>query len=197
MLFRSLIGLSTLGLLITAWGTDLFEKGAQEKALWLLHIVLGYVLCAALLARIAWGLIGPKYARFSAHWHPLEWRQTLRNFRLKPLREHKALGHYPPASAVYLAVYLILVTMVVTGLLLAAIEHGMGPFTSQLYDHVWLKTLFKEPHEVGSYALVGFIALHLAALIWHETKDKMPIAQSMISGYQYQHTQENGDSHES
>jgi cytochrome b len=33
---------------------------------------------------------------------------------------------------------------------------------------------------------MGFVLLHIAALIWHEYKDKTPLAQSMVTGYQYE-----------
>jgi len=33
---------------------------------------------------------------------------------------------------------------------------------------------------------MGFVLLHIAALIWHECKDKTPLAQSMVTGYQYE-----------
>jgi cytochrome b len=33
---------------------------------------------------------------------------------------------------------------------------------------------------------MAFVVVHIAALIWHESKDKTPLAQSMVSGYQYE-----------
>ncbi len=33
---------------------------------------------------------------------------------------------------------------------------------------------------------MGFVVIHIAALIWHEKKDKTPLAQAMVTGYQYQ-----------
>jgi Ni/Fe-hydrogenase 1 B-type cytochrome subunit len=49
-----------------------------------------------------------------------------------------------------------------------------------------LKELFKEPHQLIYYLLMWFVVVHIGALIWHESKDKTPIAQSMVSGYQYE-----------
>jgi cytochrome b561 len=50
----------------------------------------------------------------------------------------------------------------------------------------WLEDTFEEPHEIIYYLLMGFVLLHIAALIWHEYKDKTPLAQSMVTGYQYE-----------
>jgi len=33
---------------------------------------------------------------------------------------------------------------------------------------------------------MGFVVVHIAALIWHEHKDKTPLAQAMVTGYQYE-----------
>ena len=50
----------------------------------------------------------------------------------------------------------------------------------------WLEDVFEEPHEIIYYLLMGFVVVHIAALIWHEVKDKTPLAQSMVTGYQYE-----------
>jgi cytochrome b len=76
--------------------------------------------------------------------------------------------------------------MAVTGLGLAAIEHSMGPFNIWFGDMTWMKDTFEEPHEVIYSILMGFVVVHIAALIWHEWKDKAPLAQAMVTGYQYE-----------
>jgi Ni,Fe-hydrogenase I cytochrome b subunit len=83
-------------------------------------------------------------------------------------------------------VYLLLVTMAITGLSLAAIEHSMGPFDPWIGDMPWLKVIVEEPHQIIYYFLMGFVIVHIAALIWHEYKDKTPLAQAMVTGYQYE-----------
>jgi Ni/Fe-hydrogenase 1 B-type cytochrome subunit len=128
-------------------------------------------------------------------WHPAVWWDAVRNFNLqvKPRFGHNAL-----ASGAYLLVYVLLIIMAVTGLGLAAVEHSMGPLTVWISDMPWLKEVFEEPHEIIYYFLMGFVVIHIAALIWHEHKDKTPLAQAMVTGYQYEIEQTNlieGDSH--
>lgn len=176
-------GLSILVLMATVWLSDLFEKGVGEDTLWQFHIYLGYGLITGLIARLAWGFVGPAHARFSDMWHPATWWKAVatRNLQAPPRFGHNAL-----ASGVYLLVYLLLITMAVTGLGLAAVEHSTGPFNTWFGDMAWLKEAFEEPHEIIYNLLTGFVAVHIAALIWHEWKDKTPLAQAMVTGYQYQ-----------
>jgi len=183
-------GLAILFLITTVWLSELFEKGAGEDTLWHVHIYLGYALALGIIARLAWGLVGPRHARFSDMWHPIAWWNAVRHFNLHTTPN---FGHNTLASGVYLLLYVLLLVMAVTGLSLAAIEHSVGPLDPWLGDMVGLKHTFKEPHEIIYYPLMGFVLMHITALIWHERKDKAPLAQSMVSGYQYQIIQEKGD----
>lgn len=175
-------GLAIVFLIATVWLSELFEEGVGEKTLWQLHAYLGYALVVGLAARLAWGLVGPRHARFSDMWHPAQWWLAARHMSLKtPAR----FGHDALASGVYLAIYILLLAMAATGLALAAIELSMGPLTLWLGDAAWLKEVFEEPHEAIYYVLMAFVAAHVGALIWHEGTEKTPLAQSMVSGYQY------------
>jgi len=176
-------GLAILFLMVTIWISDLFDKGVGEDTLWQIHIFIGYALVVGIVARLAWGLVGPRHARYSDMWHPAAWWNAVRHLNLttKP-----RFGHNTLASAVYLLVYLLLIAMAVSGLGLAAIEHSMGPFNTWFGDMTWLEDLFEEPHEIIYYLLMGFVVIHIAALIWHEYKDKTPVAQAMVTGHQYE-----------
>ena len=175
-------GIAILFLIITVLLSELFDHGSGEKTLWLMHIYVGYALVVGLVARLVWGFVGPAHARFSDMWHPGNWWNAVRAFNL---RTTPRIGHDTLASAAYLAVYALLFMMAATGLSLAAIEHSIGPLSPWLADSAWLKGLYKEPHEFGYNVILAFVVAHIAALIWHERKDKTPMSQSMVSGYQY------------
>jgi Ni/Fe-hydrogenase 1 B-type cytochrome subunit len=176
-------GLTILFLITSVWISELFEKGVGEKTLWQIHIYLGYALIVGVISRLVWGLVGPTHARFYDMWHPSVWWYAICNLNFKA---EPRIGHNMLASGAYLLVYLLLIGMTVSGLSLAAIEHSMGPLNYWIGDMPWLKELFKEPHQLIYYLLMGFVVVHIGALIWHEGKDKTPIAQSMVSGYQYE-----------
>lgn len=183
-------GLAILFLIATVMLSELFEKGVGEDTLWQFHIYLGYGLILGLAARLAWGMVGPAHARFSDMWHPSSWWKAITTRKLQSVPR---FGHDVLASGVYLLVYLLLLTIAVTGLGLAAVEHSTGPFNDWFGDMAWLKETFEEPHELIYNLLIGFVIVHIGALIWHEWKDRTPLAQSMVTGYQYQITK--GDDH--
>ena len=177
-------GLSVLALIITGWIAESFEHSAQAAGFWRLHIQFGYVLTGGLGARLVWGLIGPRSARWTDLWHPRDWLSALR--ALPSLyRPAWRPGHDKLASGVFIALYLTLLGMIATGIALAAIKHNMGPLADWLGDSTGLKKIFKNPHELMYLLVTGFIGLHLAALIWHQTFGKTPVAQAMITGNQY------------
>jgi len=176
-------GLAILFLMTTIWLSDLFEKGVGEDTVWQLHIYIGYALVVGVVARLAWGIVGPRHARFSDMWHPTAWWNAARHFNLQA---KPRFGHNTLASGVYLLVYVLLVVMAATGLGLAAVEHSTGPLNAWIGDMPWLKEVFEEPHELIYNLLLGFVVIHIAALIWHEHKDKTPLAQAMVTGYQYE-----------
>ncbi|MCE9632653.1 MAG: cytochrome b/b6 domain-containing protein [Methylophilales bacterium] len=185
-------GFAILLLILTVSLADFTEKGAGENLVWQLHIYLGYALILGLVARLVWGIVGPAHARISDMWHPAAWWNAIRQFSF---RSTPRFGHDRLASGVYLAVYGLLVVMAFTGLGLAAAEHSVGPLNAWFGDMAWEKDLFEEPHEFIYGLLIGFVVLHIAALIWHEWKDKTPLAQGMVSGYKYQLESEKENDH--
>lgn len=176
--------LAILALISSGLIAEEFKHSATGAELWRIHIQFGYVLLGGLAARLVWGVIGPDTARWSDLWHPREWLAVLRSFsRLKLLAPCR--GHDTLASALFIALYFILAGLAVTGLALAAIKHNTGPLTYWLGDSIWLKHVFKKPHEAMYGLVAGFIGLHLAALIWHQFFGKTPVAQAMLTGNQY------------
>jgi Ni/Fe-hydrogenase 1 B-type cytochrome subunit len=175
------LALAIVSLVATSQLADLFEHGPYEKTLWNLHILSGYVLSAGLLTRLLWGVVGPTSARWRDLWHPSVWKDSLRNLRLP--KTHRA-GHDPIASLAYLFAYGVMALMVVTGLGLAASEFHAGPLAGWLGGAEWLEDVLGEPHEVGFALMLGFVGLHMAALVFHQLRGER-VAQSMVTGKQY------------
>ena len=185
------IALAIVALVATSQLADLFEHGPYEKTLWNLHILSGYVLSTGLLTRLLWGLVGPASARWRDLWHPGVWKASLSNLRLPT--QHRT-GHDPIASLAYLFAYGVMALMVVTGLGLAASEFHAGPLAGWLGGAEWLEDVLGEPHEVGFALMLGFIGLHMAALVYHHLRGER-VAQSMVTGKQY-HALESGVQHD-
>jgi Ni/Fe-hydrogenase 1 B-type cytochrome subunit len=175
------IALSIVGLIATSQLADWFEHGPYEKTLWNLHILTGYVLSASVLTRLLWGLVGPVSARWRDLWHPAVWKDSLKHMRLPST--HRT-GHDPIASLAYLFAYGVMALMIATGLGLAASEFQAGPLAGWLGGMKWLEDVLGEPHEVGFTLMLGFIGLHMAALVFHQLRGER-VAQSMLTGKQY------------
>lgn len=187
-LLRSLhwaIALSVVTLIASSQLAEAFEHGPYETAIWNLHILAGYGLTAALLARLLWGLVGPTNARWRDLWHPAVWKDSLKRLRLPAAHR---LGHDPIASLAYLFAYGVMALMVVTGLGLAASEFQAGPLAAWLGNASWLEDVAEDPHEAGFVLLLGFVGLHMAALVFHQLRGER-VAQSMVTGKQYSETE--------
>jgi cytochrome b len=177
------IGLTILLLLVGSQVAKWIAFTPEAVVLWRLHVWLGYGLVLGLVARLTWAVYGPKHAHWRQLWTWRAWLAALRNRAL--FTPPSRFGHHPLATAVYLAFYVISLFMTVTGLALAAIDHGQGPFYQWFGHDVLLKPWFSLPHDVLEEFLLGFVLIHIAALILHEERHGIPLAQAMISGYQY------------
>lgn len=175
------IALSIVVLIASSQLAEAFEHGPWEDAIWNAHILSGYALSAALLARLLWALLGPASARWRDLWHPQVWKDALTRLRLP--RAHR-VGHDPIASLAYLFAYAVMALMVVSGLGLAASEFHAGPLAAWLGNAGWVEDVMEGPHEFGFALMLGFVGLHMAALVFHQLRGER-VAQSMVTGKQY------------
>lgn len=170
-------------LLITSQLAGWLEFSWEVAALWRLHLWCGYLLIIGLVARLVWGLVGPAHARLTALWRPAQWLRAIRERRF--FTAPQAMGHHPTASLAYVVFYAMAWIMVASGLALAAIDQGVGPLYTALGYAFAVESWFRTPHDWLEELLLAFLFLHLAALILHERRHHIPVAQAMVSGYQY------------
>jgi len=181
-------GIAILLLVISAQVANWIEFTPEAAALWRLHVWAGEALVIGLVARLSWGINGPWHASWSAMWHARAWWQAIRTRHW--FTEPDGYGHHPLASAVYLLFYLVALIMALTGMALAAIDQGRGPLYNWLGHDVMSKSWFATPHDVLEEFVIGFVVIHIAALIAHEARHGLPLAQAMVSGYQYRKEKE-------
>lgn len=173
------IVLLVLGAQLAKW----LEYTPEAIFLWRFHVWAGYALVVGLVARVLWGLNGPAHARLSSLWR---WRAWMAAVRARAwFTAPSDWGHHPVASLAYVLLYLMLVVMAISGLLLVAVEQGAGPLAPWFAHAVELKWLFKTPHDWLEKLILGFVVLHMAALLLHESRHGIPLAQAMVTGYQY------------
>lgn len=184
----------TILLIITGFIGSKQEADTARAFTWSMHIQCGKLLLIGLSGRLVWGIIGPTHARFTALFHPKAWIWSLNSRKM--LSADRDFGHHEQASMSYLGFYGLIVLMCVTGLFLAAIIHGEGPLAERFLDDFSNLRLFRKVHEYTWWFIAFFIVTHVGALIFHEWHDKIPLAQSMISGFQYRTERKVGRSDE-
>jgi Ni/Fe-hydrogenase 1 B-type cytochrome subunit len=95
-------------------------------------------------------------------------------YQYRIVKRHRELSrHEFWVKTIYAAFYLMLLTMVVTGLCLAFED-----------DVAWLKSIhaIREIHSFTMYLILAFIAVHLAGVYLAERKDSKGIISDMING---------------
>lgn len=176
------IAFFTTVLLLSAYSANYFyETGLFRKSLWMVHSFSGIVLSLFITVRIIWGILGPEHAKLKNLWKIKEWKFIWKSKNFNPKWDW---GHHPIASLAYILFYFIISIMSVSGLVLAGIEHKLGPFAFY-YDQLKYRHDLLEIHESFSLLVILFIVGHIGALFAHEIRDGLPVIQSMFSGYQY------------
>ncbi|WP_415406319.1 cytochrome b/b6 domain-containing protein [Sulfurovum sp. CS9] len=152
-IFHSLLVLFTLSAYITSEWDDLLT----------LHVALGTALGMLLLYRVLWGVIGPKYSRFSDF-----------NLNITALKEYllslfnpkkKYIGHNAAASYAMVGIIIVILLLTITGLLTYGTQENRGIF-SFLHD-TFLKDMefFEEIHEFLGAVLWFLIAVHVGGVL--------------------------------
>lgn len=170
-----------------------------------LHIYSGYIILGLVIARIVWGFIGSKHARFTDFVkRPGEVMAYTRGMT-SGHPEHY-LGHNPLGGVMVIVMLLILLVTTISGLKLYAVEEGKGPFANshqispltKAYAHgdedddtskhkharndedeeIW-----EEIHEVAVNLMLALIVLHIAGVIVSGRLHKESLIKAMLTGY--------------
>jgi cytochrome b len=146
-----------------------------------LHSYAGYIIAGLLLFRIVWGLIGPRYARFSdfvkSPSNVIAYLKDLTKFRAQ-----RYIGHNPAGGAMIVALLLSLIATTVTGLL-AYGSIGSGPlvdlFTAQTsYGSEWLE----EIHEFFANFTLLLVVVHVGGVVFESLFHKENLIRAMFTG---------------
>lgn len=154
------------------------------------HTVAGWVLLAALIARIIRFFDGNVYARWPAfiphrREHFQELKDTFLYYTFIESRyPHKDFGHNRLAGLTYLVVYLLLLMMVVSGLAL----HGMAFSTGWQSLLTWPLAIFSSPtlrlmHHMGMWLIWGFVAHHVASAVLVDHEMRGGLMSGIFSGW--------------
>ncbi|MES3022805.1 MAG: cytochrome b/b6 domain-containing protein [Pseudomonadota bacterium] len=132
------------------------------------HLYFGYAAAAIVLARIGWGFVGNRYARFA---HFLRPPATTLEY-LKAVLRHRAarhVGHNPLGGWMVVALLSCIGLLAFTGWLAD---------TDLLWGYAWPVLV----HVAIAWSLVGLVALHVAGVFftsWHQREN---LIWAMIRG---------------
>lgn len=140
----------------------------SAESLETLHNWAGYAAGALIVFRLAWGLVGPKYARFSRFApSPRKTAQYLKDMAAG--REKRYLGHNPAGAVMIFALLAAMGVTVTCGWLLTV--GGAG-------GSEWLEGL----HEGAANLLLVLVLLHICGVMFSSVRHKENLAKAMWSG---------------
>ncbi|MBL6749590.1 MAG: cytochrome b/b6 domain-containing protein [Nevskia sp.] len=171
------------------------------------HIAAGYWVGAYVVARVIWGFIGSRYARFSDFVRgPVEVFGYLSSlFRGKPAHY---LGHNPAGGAMIVALLVCLAATVVTGFVVQADSENEGPLAAWLghapaagttvpavaaegakakdaegeAGEKEAESAYEELHGFFANLTLGLVVLHLAGVIAGSLIHRENLPRAMITG---------------
>lgn len=133
-----------------------------------IHQWIGYLASALVGARIVWGFIGTKHARFADFFPtPARLRTHIRHVMSGEPDFHP--GHNPVGALMMLALLTLVLALGLSGFL-------------QTTDLFWGEEWLQELHEVLASTLIAFAGLHAAAAIIMSRLEGINLIGAMISG---------------
>ncbi|SAL40612.1 cytochrome B561 [Caballeronia arvi] len=133
------------------------------------HRLLGYVAAGLVIARIAWGFIGSRHARFSAWWprvsHLVEYLRSLA--KGKPMHH---LSHNPLGGLMALLLWFLILALAVSGWIMRL-------------DAFWGEDWPQEIHAWLSIAVEVCVCVHVVAAILMSLWTRENLIRAMVTGW--------------
>jgi cytochrome b len=132
-----------------------------------IHVMLGYTVLGLVAFRLAWGLIGTRYARFwSFAYGPRSVLTYVKSLFTRSPQYH--LGHNPAGSW---AVHALLALSVLAG--------ASGYATYNEIGGRWMEDV----HEALANTLLGVVFVHIAGVLVSSLLHRENLVRSMLTGY--------------
>jgi cytochrome b len=153
---------------------------SDRDALVPLHVRIGLAIVLLVLARIAWGALGPRPARFSSF---VRGPRATFGYARAMLRGRPPahLSHNPLGGAMVVTMVIVLLAVAATGALVYAGPEFDGPLTGVLSRRE--AKAMKEVHEVLSGGLVVLVVVHVAGVLVSSALERQNLVAGMITGW--------------
>jgi cytochrome b len=156
-------------------GSFVSVKIGGNAMIW--HGRFGFVVLTLLIFRLAWGFVGPSYARFAQFVKgPGAVLQTLRG------QDPNPVGHNPLGALSVLAILLLFLAQALLGLFTSDEIFYDGPLVRHVSNDMveWAGRL----HRYNEWVLLGLIGLHVTAIGFYHWVKKKNLVGAMITGDQ-------------
>ena len=141
------------------------------------HFRFGYTALGLILFRILWGLVGPRYARFSSFiFSPRAIVAYLRNAPDAP----RTLGHNPLGALSVFALLAALAFQATAGLFTSDDIFMEGPLARFVSNAVVAQ--FSWLHQMNKFVILGLVALHLLAILYYRVFRRQSLVKPMVVG---------------
>lgn len=147
-----------------------------------IHVLVGYVLCVLLAARLYWGFKGSEYARFRAFIFPVSEALTYLRSMLKGSPKHY-YGHNPAGALMVFTMLGLLAVIFVSGLLTLGTIDFEGPlvFLANLVSDE-SSYAFRHIHEFLPNVALVLVVLHLLGVLVGSIQHKENLVRAMLTG---------------
>lgn len=133
-----------------------------------LHQWVGYSASALVCARIVWGFVGSRHARFASFW-PTPARVIAHLQELKSGHHPGTDGHNPLGAMAMLALMALVLSLGITGWM-----QGLDAF----WGDEWLQEL----HELLAHALIALAGIHASAALIMGRLERTRLVKAMVTG---------------
>ena len=147
-----------------------------------IHVLVGYVLCVLLAARVYWGFKGSEYARFRAFIFPISEALEYLRSMLKGNPKHY-YGHNPAGALMVFTMFGLLAVIFVTGLLSLGTIDFDGPLVflaNRVSDEA--SYVFRNLHHLLPPVALGLVVLHLLGVLVGSIQHKENLVRAMLTG---------------
>ena len=153
-------------------------KAGFDWMLW--HFRLGFFMIGLLTFRIIWGFVGPRHARFASF---LKGPGTVLTYMKQVHRVKDALysvGHNPMGALMVVAMLLLVVAQVTTGLFSTDDIAYTGPYYP-LVSNATAERLTAWHHMIFNF-IIAAVVLHIAAILFYTLVKRHRLVPAMVHG---------------
>ncbi len=142
------------------------------------HFRLGYTVLSLLGFRLVWGLVGGYWSRFTTF---VAGPGTILMYIRGSAPPERSVGHNPLGALSVLALLLLLLIQVATGLFSDDEIASSGPF-AKMASGAWVSLVTSYHAHVGKVVLIALVILHVGAIVFYRVKKGDNLVAAMLHG---------------